>query len=205
MTFFRILPAYRVTLQFVLFVTVGCVLIHAINVAFNYALIDYGILPRHPFYLLGIVRFPFIHGSWSHVFSNLWQFALLLSLVTFIHPFSCRQFYYRRLGVVLLSIWVFCGLGVWAMARTSFHIGLSGINYGLLNYLLIYSALRGGRWTLLALVGVWWWWPMLRNGLIPSYHMSFESHWCGFVIGGLLGGLFSHYDRVSPKKHKDSD
>jgi membrane associated rhomboid family serine protease len=185
-------------------VTVLCFVVQCINVSSHYSLIDYGILPRHPFYLLGILRFPFIHGSWDHLFSNLGQFALLLAVVGFIHPKKNRLFHSQRLLCVLLGIWLLCGFGVWCVARMSFHIGLSGVNYGLLGYVLIYALLRGDLWVGVSFFCLWWWWPMLTWGLLPSPHLSFESHWCGFLVGVIFGGIFSLYDRVSPKTHNST-
>ncbi len=200
----RYFPAMKTSLRFFLIVTVLCFVIQCINVSTHYALIDYGILPRHPFYLLGILRFPFIHGSWDHLLSNLGQFALLLAVLSVIHPKKPRLFHAQRLLSVLLSIWLLCGFGVWCFARMSFHIGLSGINYGLLGYILIYVFLRGALWVGIGFFCLWWWWPMLTWGLLPSVHLSFESHWCGFLTGIVLGGIFSQYDRVSPKTHNST-
>ncbi len=200
----RYFPSMIMTGWFLSIVTALCFGIHCINAYYSYALIDYGILPRHPFYLLGILRFPFIHGSWDHLFSNLGQFALLLGVLSVIHPKKTRQFHAQRLLWILLSLWFFCGFGVWCVARMSFHIGFSGINYGLLGYVLIYTFLKKDVWVGVSAFFLWWWWPMLAWGLQPTPHLSFESHWCGFLMGLLLGGIFSQYDRVSPKTHNST-
>ena len=90
---------------------------------------------------------------------------------------------------VLLSVFVIFGGGgiVWLMARTSFHVGASGVVFGYFGYLL---ALGWYEHTLkaiaIAVVALVLYGGVLL-GLAPtSSEISWEGHLAGFLVG-ILG------------------
>ncbi|MFN8237668.1 MAG: rhomboid family intramembrane serine protease [Chitinophagales bacterium] len=93
-----------------------------------------GIYPRDTTTLFGIFTSPIIHGSWGHLLSNSIP-LLVLGLLLF--------FTYERIAI---WVWTFnyflTGLMVWLFARDSYHIGASGIVYGLASFLLFSGFFR---------------------------------------------------------------
>src|ERR1700753_4097025 len=82
-------------------------------------MLDLGIRPRAPRGLIGILTAPFVHGSFEHLMSNTLPLALLTGLALYAYPRATR--------FALPFIWIFSGLGVWLFARTSTHVGISGM------------------------------------------------------------------------------
>ena len=86
-----------------------------------------GIFPRELFGLKGVITAPLIHGDWQHLISNTVPMAALCAMVFL---------FYRRVAVKsFLLIYIFTGLAVWLFGRPVWHIGASGIVYGLLAFL----------------------------------------------------------------------
>mgnify|MGYP000610336003 CR=1 FL=1 len=77
----------------------------------------YGLIPRHPDLLYGIVTAPFLHGSVEHLLGNTVPLALLGILIIQLRPLA-----FVTCFVILLS-----GLLVWLFGRMSIHIGASGV------------------------------------------------------------------------------
>lgn len=137
-----------------------------------------GILPRSAEGALGIFTGPLVHGSLAHLYSNSVPLALLCFGLFYLHS---------RIGLeVFLIIYFFSGLFVWISARDAYHIGSSGIVYGLVAFLFFMGVLaRDYRSVLLAVLVVVFYGGMFY-GLVPSDgDLSWESH-----LFGALTGLF---------------
>ncbi|PSW06943.1 rhomboid family intramembrane serine protease [Photobacterium lipolyticum] len=170
-----------------------CIVVHITNTFLGGALNDYGLLPRHVTHLTGLVAYPFLHGSWGHLISNLISFALLAVLVS-------RSGLARLLVVIMIS-WVVSGIGVWLFGRLSFHIGLSGIIYGLWAYLLIYALMYRSLKSIAIAVIVMFLYGSMVWGFLPVHHwVSFESHLFGAFAGVVAGYLFAKRDKMREKE-----
>jgi len=170
-----------------------CIAVHIANILLGGALNDYGLLPRHVTHLTGLVAYPFLHGSWGHLISNLISFALLALLVS-------RSGLARLLVVILIS-WVVSGVGVWLFGRVSFHIGLSGIIYGLWAYLLIYALMYRSLRSIAIAVIVMFFYGSMVWGFLPVHRwVSFESHLFGALAGIVAGYLFAKRDKMREKE-----
>lgn len=138
-----------------------------------------GILPRHLSGLVGILRAPFIHGNWSHLISNtgaIWT----LSLVLF-------WFYDKIAWKVWFQAAIMDGALVWLLARTSYHIGMSGVIFALLGFLLAIGIFRFSIKTLVVATIVFFLYGGAIWGVLPSNpHVSWEAHLFGFVSGILI-------------------
>ncbi|HPG08155.1 MAG TPA: rhomboid family intramembrane serine protease [Saprospiraceae bacterium] len=144
-----------------------------------------GIYPHHISGLKGIVFAPLIHGSWGHLISNTVPlFVLTLILAVF----------YRRIAFIsFVLIYLGTGLAVWLFARPVYHIGASGVVYGLLSFIFWSGVFRRNiRSIVLALIvtilysGFIWGVLPLKEGI------SWESHLYGAVVGILVAFLFRH-------------
>jgi membrane associated rhomboid family serine protease len=139
-----------------------------------------GVVPRSLSGLLGVVFAPFLHGSWAHLMANT---TLLLVLGFLVMLRSTRGF----LAVAALSA-LASGLGTWLIGGAlSVHIGVSGVLFGLLGFLLSRGvfekkplSILGSLFGLLAFGGA-------LSGLLPGVPgVSWQMHLFGF-LGGILG------------------
>lgn len=147
-----------------------------------------GVLPRTLAGLPGVVFSPFIHGDLEHVFNN--------SVPVFLLGWSLIYFYPRKAGNVVLVSWLVSGIWVWISARGNYHIGASGVVYGLAAFLFFSGVLRKQR-TLMALsLLVVFLYGSMVWGIFPLVpRMSWESHLWGGVAGTFMAFL---YRNVTP-------
>ncbi|WP_305457150.1 rhomboid family intramembrane serine protease [Photobacterium leiognathi] len=158
-----------------------------INHIFNGVLNNYGLLPRHVTHLSNIVVYPFIHGSWTHLFFNLSSFTLL-ALGVGVNGVA------RLLNVILLC-WLLGSISVWLFGRISYHVGLSGIIYGIWGYLLIYGLVLRSLLSLIITFLVMIYFSSMIWGVFPmNYQVSFESHLFGAIAGGFVGDFLGKKD-----------
>lgn len=135
-----------------------------------------GIYPRSFWGLLGIIFSPLIHGNFGHLSSNLFVLAIGLYILF--------EFYKLWAWEILIWIWLAGGLMVWAFGRESYHLGSSGLIYGINFFVLTMGIiLRNFKTIALALVvilmnqGMFW-------GIIPvDAPISWEGHLFSAVVG----------------------
>lgn len=136
----------------------------------------YGLKPRDWKGLLGIFTMPFIHGSYEHLINN--------SMPMLVLGWALFKFYPTVAWKALLGIWFIGGLWLWISGRDAFHIGASGVVYGLASFLFLSGWLRKEKGVAaLSLVivfvygGLWW-------GVLPvNPEMSWEGHLWGAIAG----------------------
>src|SRR5690242_12639911 len=102
-------------------------LIRLLESALNVEWYRYSIEPRIVTGLRGIFFAPLLHADWEHYISN----AVALLVLGAIAIYSYRTLTYK----VVMWIWLLDGLGVWLLGRDSYHLGASGIIYGLASFL----------------------------------------------------------------------
>ena len=136
----------------------------------------FGVYPRSGHGLVGIVASPFIHGDMEHVLNN--------SIPVLVLGTALMYFFPQLAGRVVLASWVGSGVGVWLTARASFHIGASGMVYGLAAFLFMSGVLRRQRMLMgLSLLVVFLYGGLLW-GIVPIFpRISWESHFWGAAIG----------------------
>ena len=153
-----------------------------------------GIMPKKFSGLIGIITSPFIHENFSHLISNSVPF-FLLSLTLF-------YFYKGIAGKVFFLIYIMTGLCVWLSGREAYHIGASGVVYGLAAFLFFSGMIRrDSRLAAIALVIVFMYGSMVW-GIFPEFfpgqNISFEAHFWGLAVGGLFAIYFR--DSGPPQK-----
>ncbi len=164
-------------------------LVKLIEYTLDYSFARYGILPLHTKGLLGIVFSPLIHGDFDHLISNSVPFLVLSTgLFYFYRDYALRVFF---------LIYFFTGLWVWLAGETAYHIGASGVIYGLASF-LFFSGLINGNKSLAAisLVVVFAYGSMIWGVLPLQEGISWESHLFGAITGFLLS---LWYARKMPK------
>lgn len=158
-------------------------LVHLLNVGLELGLHRWGVLPRSIVGLPGILFSPFIHGDFEHLFNN--------SVPLFLLGWSLIYFYPRKAGNVVLVTWLVSGIWVWISARGNYHIGASGVVYGLATFLFFSGVLRKQR-TLMALsLLVAFLYGSMVWGVLPIFpRISWESHLWGGLAGALMAVLY---------------
>ena len=149
--------------------------------------------PRTQSGLLGILTAPLIHGSWQHLFGNTLPTVVLTTMLFYGYPRSR----YRA----LVTIWLLCGIAVWLFARSSFHLGASGITHGLFFYLFVGGILRRDKRSAAILMIVFYMYGGMLLTIFPGDPgVSFESHFFGALGGALSAYVFRNRDPKPARK-----
>ncbi|MCB9231327.1 MAG: rhomboid family intramembrane serine protease [Bacteroidia bacterium] len=174
-------------------------IVFGVESAFGLDFSHFGILPRKLTGLTGILTGPLVHGDWKHLLFNSGPlFVLLTGLI----------FFYRKVAFRAFSwIYLMTGLWVWVGARTSYHIGISGVIYGLAAFLLFSGVFRKDLRSLaLSFVVVVLYGGMV-SGIFPSIktEVSWESHLFGALAGLAVAFALRKIGRVPRKKYSWED
>lgn len=160
--------------------------VHFINISFpNLMLYTYGVSPREFFGLKGIVFSPFIHSatdSFKHIFNN----SAPLFVLTYFFMVSYKPIFTK----VIVFIWFFSGICVWLAARDNYHIGASGVIYGLA-FFLFFSGIfsKNKRLIAISLIVVFLYGSMIWGIFPTDERISWEGH----LIGGISGVIMAFY------------
>jgi membrane associated rhomboid family serine protease len=154
---------------------------------------DLGIRPRDPHGLIGILTAPFVHASFAHLMSNTLPLGLLAALALYAYPRATR--------LALPFIWIVSGIGVWLWARSSIHVGISGIAHGLMFFLFFMGLLRRDRLAIaIALTVFFLYGGMVMTVLPRDPQVSFEYHLFGALAGLIAAFLWHRRDPQPPRK-----
>ena len=153
----------------------------------------FGIYPRLVDGLAGVLSAPLIHDSFAHLFANTAPLMVIGTLLLYGYPRAAR--------ILLPVVYLVGGFAVWLFAREAYHIGASGLVFGMLFFLLTVGILRWDRRAIaLSLVVFFLYGGMIWGVLPQSREISFESHLSGAVIGMLLAFLLRRRDPEPPRK-----
>jgi len=167
---------FRHSLFFPTFLVVLLWLIRLFESEFHLDLVRGGIYPLHVKGLLGIVTAPLVHGSFSHLMANTVPlFVLTLALLFFYRDLAYRIFF---------LIWILSGTFVWLGAREAWHIGASGVIYGLASFLFMSGVVRNNVRLLTISIIVVFLYGGLFWGIFP---MKPQISWEGHLWGGISG------------------
>jgi len=157
--------------------------IHLINYLSGYQLYQFGIYPRKTEGLWGVLTGPLVHGDWLHLFSNTLSF-LILSFMLF--------FFFRKVAVQAFSlIYLLTGFAVWIFARESFHIGASGVVYGLVSFVFWSGIFRRNIKSIVLALIVTVLYSGYFLGIVPGEEgISWESHLLGGLVGILVAFIY---------------
>lgn len=157
---------------------------------------QYGVLPHDWSKWYGIIGMPWIHSKndIEHIVNNSFPVVVLLAALIY---------YYRAVALrVFLLLWLITGLGVWVFAVNShsYHIGMSGVIYGLVGFLFVSGVLRKYKPLQAISLFVVFVYGSMIWGIFPmKAHVSWEGH-----LSGLIGGVFLAflYKEIGPKAPK---
>ena len=150
-----------------------------VDTVLDHRLDQYGIEPRDPDGLIGVVTAPFLHAGFGHLFSNTLPFLVMGFAIAFGGAL--------RVLAVTAVVAVVGGLGTWLVAPSGTdHIGASGIVFGYATYLVSRGFFnRSVLEIAVGLVVVAVWGGALLGSLLPEEGISWQGHLFG-AVGGLV-------------------
>ncbi len=159
-------------------------------------LYQYGVKPQTVEGLKGIFLMPFIHGQrdFGHIINN--SFPTLVLFATLIY------FYREIAAYVILFLWVGGGFLLWYFAENtgSYHIGMSGVIYGLFGFILTSGFLRKFMPLQAIALFVAFVYGSLIWGVFPiKAGVSWEGHLAGLLVGAVVAFAFRKKGPVPPK------
>ncbi|HEY7905596.1 MAG TPA: rhomboid family intramembrane serine protease [Wenzhouxiangella sp.] len=197
----RYTSSARAQANFVLAVQLSFVLVLGISVAYvidvilPHDLLAWGLSPREPAGLLGVVTAPFLHASLGHLLSNTVPLFVGFSLMFYLFPNASAR--------AALIIYLGSGLLAWLFARQAIHVGASGMVYGVLAFLFVSGLLRRDLRSLGVSLMVAFVYGSIVWGVLPfDTGMSWELHLAGTLMGAGCAVVYRHWDRPPMKRYE---
>ena len=165
-------------------------LIKSIEVAVSGNFAFLGVYPRTLSGSIGILTGPLIHSDWLHLASN--SIPLVILTIALFYFFS-------RIAIPVFSlIYLITGFWVWIAARQAFHIGASGVVYGLIAFVMFSGFIRKDiKLMALSFATMVLYGSQMVYGVLPvAEGVSWESH----LLGVFAGIFLAIYFRPSAKK-----
>jgi membrane associated rhomboid family serine protease len=176
---------FLLSLVFPFFFLILLWVIKIIEITDDLDLVYYGIYPRKVKGLLGILTSPLVHGNENlhHIIDN--------SIPLFFLSLAVFYFYNKVAYRVFFMIYFFTGLAVWIFARSSYHIGASGLIYGLGSFLFFSGVIRQNISLLAISLLVVFLYGSMVWGIFPyNANVSWEAHFFGATTGFILSFVY---------------
>ena len=156
--------------------------VHIYALLTELSLTHLGIYPREVDGMVGILTAPLIHGSWEHLISNSTPLFVAMSLI---------HYFYKRVALSsFLLIYFLTGFSVWLFGRSVYHIGASGVVYGLLAFIFWSGVFRRNIKSIVLALIVTIMYVGYLEGIVPFQEgISWESHLMGLLVGILIAFL----------------
>jgi membrane associated rhomboid family serine protease len=186
----------RATLIFPLQFTFIMWLTYALQVYIHRDFGFLGILPRSIYGLIGLFTAPFVHGTAEHLLSNSVPFLVLGGLLFYFYPKLANQVFFR--------CYFFTNILVWLFARPFWHIGASGLVYGIAFFLISFGFFKRNLKSVLISTSVIIFYGGIIYTLFPlDYRVSWESHLFGAITGVTNAFLLRNYQKR--KQHESAE
>ncbi len=154
------------------------------EVATGIDLAHFGLLPKHISGLRGILFSPFIHGDWNHLISNSIPFMILSAVMLF----NYRKVAFKS----FVFIYFTSGLLVWLTGRENYHIGASGLVYGMAFFIFFSGVFRKNIQAIALSLFVVFLYGSIVWGMFP---IDMTISWEGHLMGALSGSMIAFYYR----------
>lgn len=152
----------------------------------GHELTNLGILPGEVSGLVGVITGPFIHSDYAHLVNN--------SIPLLVAGTLLFMFYEKVAFKVFSLVFVLTGIMVWIIGRDAYHIGASGVVYGLVAFVFFSGVLSGNRHMIAISLLMTFLYGSMIWGVIPwdidNYRISWEAHLSGAFLGTILALYF---------------
>ncbi len=139
-----------------------------------------GVYPMEKRGVFGIFAHPLVHSSFKHLLAN----TIPLFFLSW-----CLFYFYRHIApYIFFTIWIGCGLFTFFIGKPGWHIGASGIIYGLAFFLFFSGLLR----KYIPLIAISLLVTFLYGGLVWNMLPQFAkvtTSWEGHLSGAIAGTL----------------
>lgn len=157
-----------------------------------------GVYPMKAKGLIGILTAPLVHADFTHLMSN--------SITLFVVMIFLFYAYINSSVRVFLIIYFLPNLLVWFLGRPAYHIGASGVIYGILAFLFFVGLVRRDPRSIGLSLLVTFMYGGLVWGILPyDPAISFEAHISGAAVGILCAVIFRNSDPKPPKYDWEDD
>lgn len=159
-----------------------------------------GVYPLEKKGVFGIFAHPLVHSGFRHLLANSIPFFFLS---------WCLFYFYRDIApYIFFAIWIGCGILTFIIGKPGWHIGASGIIYGLAFFLFFSGILRKH----VPLIAISLLITFLYGGMIwnmfPFFAKattSWEGHLSGALIGTICAWLFRNFGPQKPDPFVDEE
>ena len=158
---------------------------------------SFGVVPRTLRGLVGIAAAPFLHADFHHLLGNTVPLFILLALLA---GSKARSF------EIVIDVIVLGGLLLWVFGLGAYHIGASGLIFGLITFLMLSGFLEKRVVPMMIAVFVGFLYGgTLIWGIMPSFgsQMSWDGHLCGAVAGGIVAYVLTHESKPETPAAKE--
>jgi membrane associated rhomboid family serine protease len=153
------------------------------EISMELSFVEGGVYPRRLSGMRGILFSPLIHGDWKHLVDN--------SMPVFLLGVALFYFYRDIAYKIWFLLYLISGILLWCLGRQAYHIGASGLIYGLAAFLFISGLIRRVRSLMAISLLVVFWYGSMVWGLLPfDFEISFEAHITGAVTGIVLAVIY---------------
>ena len=172
----------------------------ALETGMGWDFTSWGVRPLEWRGVAGIVLHPLVHADWEHLAAN----TLPLFFLSW-----CLFYFYRGIAPAILAcVWTGSGLLTFIIARSAWHVGASGLIYGLA-FFLFFSGLLRRHVPLVALsLLVTFLYGSLVWNMFPDFAeagTSWEGHLAGAVTGTACAFAFRNRGPQRPQPFADEE
>ncbi|MBZ0178007.1 MAG: rhomboid family intramembrane serine protease [Melioribacteraceae bacterium] len=158
----------------------------------------FGLKPGSLIGLTGILTSPLIHGSFDHLFSNTVPLLVL--------GYGLFSFYKTSSLKVFFLIYFLSGITVWFIGRPSYHIGASGVIYGMASFIFFSGIIRRDKRAIALSLLTTFLYGGLIWGILPIERgISWEGHLAGGFWGFVLSIIFRKKDKYIQYEWEEDD
>ena len=172
----------------------------ALETGMGWDFTSWGVRPLEWRGVAGIVLHPLVHADWEHLAAN----TLPLFFLSW-----CLFYFYRHIAsYIFFTIWIGCGIITFLIGKPGWHVGASGIIYGLAFFLFFSGILRKH----VPLVAISLLITFLYGGLVWSMFPQFaksttswEGHLGGAIAGTICAAAFRRYGPQRPEPFAEEE
>lgn len=191
---YELLQEQKIPVIFVILIWI----IHVAGIFLKIPLSIFGLKPGSLIGLTGILTSPLIHGSLDHLFSNTIPLLVL--------GYGLFSFYKTSSSRVFFLIYFLSGITVWIIGRPSYHIGASGIIYGMASFIFFSGIIRRDKRAIaLSLLTTFLYGGMIWGILPIDRGISWEGHLAGGFWGFVLSIIFRKKDKYIQYEWEEDD
>lgn len=175
-------------------------IVKIIEIGMDINVVQLGVYPMHLKGIPGILLHPFIHSGFKHLFANTIPLLFLL---------WCLFYFYKDIAInIFISIWIGAGILTFLIGKPCWHIGASGLIYGLAFFLFFSGLLRKH----IPLIAISLLVTFLYGGIVwqmfPHFtksNVSWEGHLSGAIAGTFCAFVYLKYGPQKPEIIDDDE